>query len=795
MQVLQKIFNPFALFLFVLFILVCALNTTVYAEAAAPLSKNNEPANNESSKNKNSEVSLQDSPNIFGRLDFSLSDGQFNAFSAPVNFDLKLSKLLGDSTPRNLNGVDARMNIALPLPGLWEPEEVVLELTGVASKSLIKTSQLLIIVNDRIVGQKELGNGEDKFTHRISIPVEYLNDGFNSVQVRAIQHYVDVCEVPLSPQLWTQINLEQSKFVIRAHPREASPNLSLIPKMFDRATWQDTPTVPIFTTADISNTQLGALNYVAQGIGQRFSFVPARLLKLDIPADAQTLDSVMPKRSRTAVVLATFDAAKALLGHLDFPTDQGPIVAVKTLPNNQARYMLLLLGKDDNEVSQAASAFAITGVPWPDNTWAAISKINIPTHVELEKRFSIPTAASGAFPLRALGYKSQTLNGIESGSVKLKIWNNTWQGRMQVRLHLSYASGMSNQSALNVLANGVMHGSIPLSNPDGGVYEHYAVTVPAGALKPGWNELEFAPRMIPANNGGQCQPFFNGNLALTIYEDTTIQKFGGDELKQVDLATISGAGYVFTEKPLGRGVAFHLAAKDADTVSAAMTLVAKLSQVYNRPLLNSSFAFANDATASGDYHYWIGAYQNLPEALQSQLKVTIPQTLNIAVPLIQSATVDVHENLQWITYVLEKLRIRSGATQNFTEVQMDLSGEFGANSFALSTENDDGEPTLIFTATSPASLRDGIDTVVDYGQWSQLRGLFSFWQPGSEEVYAISSDNAPFSAYGLRGGLGLWVSQYPWTALLILLSFIGALVYLTRRILKQYKRRHHQDEN
>lgn len=795
MQVLQKIFNPFALFLFVLFILVCALNTTVYAEAAAPLSKNNEPANNESSKNKNSEVSLQDSPNIFGRLDFSLSDGQFNAFSAPVNFDLKLSKLLGDSTPRNLNGVDARMNIALPLPGLWEPEEVVLELAGVASKSLIKTSQLLIIVNDRIVGQKELGNGEDKFTHRISIPVEYLNDGFNSVQVRAIQHYVDVCEVPLSPQLWTQINLEQSKFVIRAHPREASPNLSLIPKMFDRATWQDTPTVPIFTTADISNTQLGALNYVAQGIGQRFSFVPARLLKLDIPADAQTLDSVMPKRSRTAVVLATFDTAKALLGHLDFPTDQGPIVAVKTLPNNQARYMLLLLGKDDNEVSQAASAFAITGVPWPDNTWAAISKINIPTHVELEKRFSIPTAASGAFPLRALGYKSQTLNGIESGSVKLKIWNNTWQGRMQVRLHLSYASGMSNQSALNVLANGVMHGSIPLSNPDGGVYEHYAVTVPAGALKPGWNELEFAPRMIPANNGGQCQPFFNGNLALTIYEDTTIQKFGGDELKQVDLATISGAGYVFTEKPLGRGVAFHLAAKDADTVSAAMTLVAKLSQVYNRPLLNSSFAFANDATASGDYHYWIGAYQNLPEALQSQLKVSIPQTLNIAVPLIQSATVDVHENLQWITYVLEKLRIRSGATQNFTEVQMDLSGEFGANSFALSTENDDGEPTLIFTATSPASLRDGIDTVVDYGQWSQLRGLFSFWQPGSEEVYAISSDNAPFSAYGLRGGLGLWVSQYPWTALLILLSFIGALVYLTRRILKQYKRRHHQDEN
>jgi len=779
MLVFQKMLNALSCAILALFFVTASVHA-----AEEPASKLDELT-----------VNLQDSPNIFGLLDFSLSDGKFNAFSAPVNFDLKLSKLLGDTTPRNLNGVDARMNIALPLPGLWQPEEVVLELTGVASKSLIKTSQLLVIVNDRIVGQKELGNGEDKFTHRINIPVEYLVDGFNTVQVRAIQHYVEVCEVPLSPQLWTQINLEQSKFVIRAQPREATPNLSLISKLFDRATWQETPTVPIFTAANISNTQLGALSFVAQGIGQRYSFVPARLLKLDLPADVQALDSLMPKRSRTAVVLATFDTAKALLGNLDFPTNQGPIMAVRTLPNNQARYMLLLLGKDDIELSQAASAFAITGVPWPDNTWAAISKIDIPTHAELEKRFSIPTAGSGAFPLRALGYKTKTLNGIDSESIKLKIWNNTWQGRMQVRLHMSYASGMSNQSALNVMANGVMHGSIPLSNPDGGVYENYAVTVPAGALKPGWNELEFQPRMIPANNGGQCQPFFNGNLALTIYEDTTVQKFGGDELKQVDLATISGAGYVFTDKPLGRGVAFHLAAKDPDTISAAMTLVAKLSQVYNRPLLNSSFALADDVSASGDYHYWIGAYQSLPETLQSQLKVSIPQTLNIAVPLIQSATVQVYENTQWITNLLERLRIRTGATQNFTEVQMDLSGEFGTSSFALSTENDDGEPTLIFTATSAASLREGIDTVVDYGQWSQLRGLFSFWEPGSDEVYAISSDNAPFSAYGLRGGLGLWVSQYPWTSLLILLSFIGLLVYLTRRILKQYKRRHHQDEN
>lgn len=124
MQGLQKITYSFR---YVCMLLALAA-TSVYAEEVA-VADAKEPA-----------VSLQDSTHIFRQLDFSLADGRFSAFSAPVNFDLKLSKLLGDATPRSLNGVDARMNIALPLPGLWEPEEVILELSGVASKSLIKSS-------------------------------------------------------------------------------------------------------------------------------------------------------------------------------------------------------------------------------------------------------------------------------------------------------------------------------------------------------------------------------------------------------------------------------------------------------------------------------------------------------------------------------------------------------------------------------------------------------------------------------------------------------------------------------
>lgn len=734
-------------------------------------------------------------PKYFSSLDIPLPNTEFNDSKSTIDIELPLSKLMADTKPRNLNGMDASINFGLPYDGLWEAEEITLKLNGITSKSLIDTSQLLISVNDHIIHQEKLGTADEKFTFSIKIPVEYLTHGFNRVQIRAIQHYADVCEVTLSPQLWTQINLVKSKILIRAYPRLMKPSLNLLPKLFDSATWQATPTVPIFMASTPTNDQIGALNFVAQGIGHRYSFVPVRLLKLDLPKSAEELDALMPKTSRSALVLATFDTIKPFLKEFDIPTNQGPIIAVKTLPNNSARYVVYILGKNTQEINQAASAFAILGIPWPENSWASISEINIPTPTELEQRFSLPSAGNGAFPLRALGYKNQTLNGIDANSIKLKIWENTWQGRMQVRVHLAYANGMSNQSAVNIIANGVMHGSIPLNDIKGGAYEGYAVTIPAGTLKPGWNVLEFQPKMIPANSGGKCQPFFSDNLALTIYEDTTIQKFGGSELKEIDLSTISGAGFIFTEKPLGKDVAFHLASNDADTISAAMTLVAKLSQIYHRPLLNSSFSFSNNTEELGNFHYWIGSYKHLPKKLQKDLNVKIPQSFNISVPLTQSATLQVHENTEWIIDLLEKFNISSAPPKNYTMATMKVSGEFSGNSFALSTRNKNNEPTLVFTASDTKALLAGINSVVDFGQWSQLRGLLAFWLPTKQYVNAVSVEDEPFSAYGLRGGLGLWVSQYPWTSLFILFSFTGLLVLMTRRVMKQYKRRHQQHEN
>lgn len=699
--------------------------------------------------------------------------------------ELSLAKLHGSSAPVNLTGVSDTLPLSLPVPALWQVNDAVLQLRVTPSQSLINTSQLVVLVNGKVAHQFPLERKAEEFSLDLPLPVNLLEPGFNRVDVRAIQHYTDECEYPEAPQLWTQVNMAHSRFLIKAMPSPVQPHLLELDHLFDRATWREKPVVTVITPGDADAGHVRAMGLVAQGVGQRYDFVPVELRHRKLPVGTETLSSAIDEESRVAVIIGTFEQLKGATAGMDFPRDSGPVIAIKTLPGDITRYAVMLMGANGEEMVSAASAFAIQRVPWPDSDWVAINQVEIPVPKNLEKRFSIPTMGSGAFPLRALGFRTTTLRGLDREGISLRIWNNSWQGRMQVRVHMSYASGMGHHSSLAVLTNGVMHSQIPLNNPEGGVYENYAVTIPAGSMKPGWNTLELKPYMMPHQAGGHCQAWFYDNMGVTVYEDTTIQKFGGSEFKQTDLSLISGQGLLFTEEPLGRNIAFHIAGEDSDTLSSAMTLMAKLSQIYDRPLLNASFGAGDEEHANN--HYWIGAWDKLPETIRESLGSSIPAGVDFRVPVMQSATVQVYEGNEWISAKLEEFKLRRTPPANTTEVEINLNGTFEDKNFAMSARNSDGEPMIVFTAVNSEQLRKGVVSVVDYGLWAQLRGMLSYWSSDGKHVISVAAEDAPFSAFGLRGGMGLWVSQHPWLALSILVLMVAVLVILTRKVLRQYQ--------
>lgn len=708
------------------------------------------------------------------------------AAAGDQRFELPLSQLLGDTTPRRLAGLAGELRLSLPMPALWQAREVRLALSGTVSRALTVASQFEVEVNGHVVGQFGLDGRAGGFRQEVAVPVQVLRDGFNDVRLSVAQHYTDRCEYPMAPELWTQLDLADSRFRIVATPRPVVPRLDRLDALFDKAGWSSTPDVSVLTATPPSKALLSAMGLVAQGIGQRYDYVPVRLSSGRFPADMAALGAQMPAGSRGAVLLGTFGSLASYLAGLGIAPQSGPVAAVRALPNDPTRFVLVLAAREEAELPLVAAAFAMQRMPWPDRAWTEIRQLRMPPLGSVTGAAATLKPSTKAFPLSALGYRTTTYQGMQPGGARLTFWNGSWQGRIQVRVHASYSSGMSGQSGLNVLANGALHGTIPLGERNGGTYENYAVSVPAGALRPGWNSLELQPVLVPLSNGGDCQSFFPGNLAVTIYDDSTVQSFGGSPLKRPDLALLARDGRPLPTAPVGLGMAVQLTDADDATVGAGMTLMGKLTQVFRGPLLRTALVVGEDSSARN--RIWVGTLSKLPERVRSAAGLGRAGELVAAVPLIQSVEVAVIEGGDTLMQLRESLDAGAAAPRTLG-AEVSMGNALDDHSIAA-TVLDDGVPVTLFTAGTPAAVQAGMHQVIGYSAWGRLRGNLAVWRPGVDDMRTVAAEDAPFSAYSLRGGLGLWVSQYPWWALLIVLSLLTLMVVLSRAVLAGYRRRH-----
>jgi len=718
------------------------------------------------------------SPSTSGQVIEATTEGS-------TTFVLSLAKLTGAAQPVKLSGSAAAYSFSIPVPALWRAKQVTLSLVGTASQALIDTSQLVVIVNGNVIRQFGLATKGDGFRHEIDIPVALLKAGFNEVRIEVAQHYTNTCEYPLAPQLWTQLNLERSQLAIVASPLPITPLLSKLDAFFDKADWRSRHTVTVLTPQAPGPRTMQALGLVAQGVGQRYEYVPVSLLHRRLPAQPRDLATQVDPSSNGAVVLGTFAQLAPFLASIGLKAGSEPMIAVRPFPNDPTRFVLILAANTDEQLIEVAKAFSVRQVPWPDSASTTIKQLKLPDVAEFDARFSTPYAASGAFPLRALGFKSTTYTGTDSPGSSIRFWNGSWQGRAQVRVHLTYASGIGTQSAMNLLVNGIMQGSIPLNNPDGGTYEKYAITIPAGALKQGWNQLELKPVLIPVSNGGECRPFYNGNLALTVYEDTTMQKFGGNASDSSDLALLTGAGSFYSYGPSGQDMAIRLTDADSATVSAGLTLLAKLRQVYGGPLHSLQFGTADSSTIKNQF--WVGPYANLPPAIQEAFFKNLPNELSVKVPLAKTSTFAVLEGADWFSEWLDRLGVNTAAPQ-YAVAQLDMSNTLRTSVFAK-TAKDNGKELTVITAEQGKVLQKGVDHLVQHGPWSQLQGGLAYWDAEAPVLRTVSLDDAPFSAYGLRGGLSLLISQYPWRSLAVLIAMVVLMAALTQRALRSYRKK------
>jgi hypothetical protein len=706
-------------------------------------------------------------------------------------YEVPLSQLLGEAEPMTLKGPAPEILLPLQLPALLEPSDVVLNLSGSASHSLLPSSQLVVKANGRVVDQIGLRDDNSSFRRAIVIPRAALKAGMNDVRLVGAQRSSPTqttCDADTAPELWTQLDLRQSNFVINARSKNVPARLDALDVLFDKSTLQATPVIPFFTADKPNADEIKALGITAQGLARRYGDVPMKIVYDTLPANPGNLASLLPKDTPGGVVMGTFAQMAPYLVGLNLPAKSGPIMAVRQLPGDSTRFVLVMAADSAADLTQVATAFSVPGMPLPDQPWMQVSHLEMPGTENAQRVIAAPADSSGNFPLRALQYRTTTSTGKHAPETKLKFWNNNWQGRLLVQVHLSYASGMAPQSALNVLTNGVLHGSIPLNSPAGGSYFNYAVTIPSGSMKLGWNTLQFQPVLVPDGTGQGCKPQAEESLAVTLYDDTTVQKYEGVSSKLPDLALLSGIGHAYIDNKTTTQTAVHLADTDPQTIGAGLTLLAKLSQVQHGPLQPAWFGIGENTSMQN--HIWVGVNTRLPGYVKQAAATNQPQEVTVRLPLVQSSLVSPPTENGWLSNLKDTLGFTEEKEPTSSSAKLNIASPSGNKSYAY-TSRANGMTTTVFTAENASALASGMASVTAPHQWDQLRGSFASWTPGADSVSAVSAEEAPFQAYGLRGGFAMLISRYPWLALVALGLAIVLLVPVTARVLRNYRKRNH----
>ena len=223
----------------------------------------------------------------------------------------------------------------------------LLNLSYRPSPALIPTlSQLKVYLNDELVGlitvtAEQLGKENQT---QISIDPRFISD-FNRVRLELVGHYANVCENPANSTIWLDIG-KQSKLDLTLQKLPLKNDLSHFPEPFFDARDSRPLQLPMVFDGQPNLLQQRAAGILASWFGSK-----AQWRGQSFPV----LYNQLPQQQH-AIVFATNDHRPDFLK--DLPPVKQPTVQMVNQPNNPYEKMLLILGRDDQDLLTAVEGIA-----------------------------------------------------------------------------------------------------------------------------------------------------------------------------------------------------------------------------------------------------------------------------------------------------------------------------------------------------------------------------------------------------------------------------------------------------
>ena len=215
------------------------------------------------------------------------------------------------------------------------------------SPALIPTlSQLKVYLNDELVGLVTVTADQLGKENQTQLPIDprFIGD-FNRVRLELVGHYANVCENPANSTIWMDIGKE-SKLDLTLQKLPLKNDLSHFPEPFFDARDSRPLQLPMVFSNQPNLLQQRAAGILASWFGSK-----AQWRGQSFPV----LYNQLPKEQH-AVVFATNDHRPDFLK--DLPPVEKPTVEMVSQPDNPYEKMLLILGRDDQDLLTAVEGIA-----------------------------------------------------------------------------------------------------------------------------------------------------------------------------------------------------------------------------------------------------------------------------------------------------------------------------------------------------------------------------------------------------------------------------------------------------
>jgi cellulose synthase (UDP-forming) len=409
-------------------------------------------------------------------------------------------KDVGVADAIQFRGTDASRSIPFSLPQTQVAQQAKLNLKYSFSPSLLgQLSHLNVLLNGALIASlpvpAKTADVQDALSTSLTLPAELLTRN-NVLGFQFIGHYTMSCEDPANSVLWGRVETN-SNIEVSGSLLPLSDNLNMLPLPFyDESVGSTTASIPFAFASQPSRRALEAAGIVASWFGIR-----AKARALTFPV---TVDGALPKGN---VVLFVEEPSGMPTG-LDL-RGGGPVIAIRTNPNDPFGKVLIIAGDDGTQLVTAARSLALENNLLQGRT-IQVSDFQLP-----------PVRQADDAPLwlrtdRVSPFWNYSVDkALQSdGSGTLPVYvrippDLDFGGTSTLPLHLDYrynAIPLAAGSTMRVSANGSLANELPLpqrDNPKQTLNE--TVAVPLVSMRPFANTFLFnfffqIPKTGPCRN-------------------------------------------------------------------------------------------------------------------------------------------------------------------------------------------------------------------------------------------------------------------------------------------------------